>query len=618
MKKQINKLTYMAFAIVLLSSAQCKDKVKEPFLSVLPSVTDVVFSMDGASVQADDGSFIRPVFTVETNQKPWNVVSEKSWVKVYTSSTSDEFTLYVEPLAPNSSPPEPSEITVKAGNATPVRMTVQQLTDENLTPVTFVVTPSDRNVIFSLDGKTAMFDDHSLVTPTFKVVTRDSWNVEVSNQNWLTVEKEDNSFTLFATAGTGNTPSTATVTVSVDDKNTPPVNITVTQQEGIFDKMPVLACWGVIEPWQEIPERWAEMREAGFTIGLKDWFKNVGELNRVMDAAAKGGVKMLVQCPELKTAPETIVNRFMNHPATAGYFLTDEPYDSDFPWMGDLARKIQAIDNEHFCYANLFPYWKFMDQYQEHVHNYLQQVPVPLLSFDHYPIVNTYGYRELSSRWYQNLEIITSEAKQVGIPVWAYVLSTPFADYPYPTLADLQLQVYSNLAYGAQGIQYYTYNEYEGSHDGIAPIDVNGNRTDIYDLVKHMNKEISDLSDVFFGAEVLKVEHIARSAAGGSPSVPIATTRFDFNNRPDAFKSKITSFEFGLTACNAVVSYLQKGNKYYMVIINRNFPGLAANTSLQIEGPGLQRINKDGTTSSAPTGLQTLEACDMWIFGLGN
>ena len=58
-------------------------------------------------------------------------------------------------------------------------------------------------------------------------------------------------------------------------------------------------------------------------------------------------------------------------------------------------------------------------------------------------------------------------------------------------MGSLRLQVYANLAYGAKGIQYYTYwtpkaHDNYDYHDG--PISYTGEKTKTYSLVKSMNR----------------------------------------------------------------------------------------------------------------------------------
>ena len=235
--------------------------------------------------------------------------------------------------------------------------------------------------------------------------------------------------------------------------------LTYTQEklksEGQF---PILA-WYSIPAGETTVERYKEMKEAGINHSLS-FFSNADQMQKALDVAENAGVKMLVACPELKKEPEKTVKRFMNHPALAGYHLIDEPKISLFPELSEWAKKIQAVDNKHFCYVNLFPNFADSTQlgttnYKEYVQEYIRQIPVQFVSFDYYPVMKD----RLSKTWYENLELIATESKKADKPFWAFALTTNYDnDHVTPqTIAAMRLQVYSNLAYGAQGIQYFTY-----------------------------------------------------------------------------------------------------------------------------------------------------------------
>jgi len=385
--------------------------------------------------------------------------------------------------------------------------------------------------------------------------------------------------------------------------------------------IPIMTWIGVQE---HTVERYRELKETGIDINFT-FFPNVNILALAMDAANTAEVRMIFHCPELETEPEKIVNRFKDHPALAGYHLRDEPNLSDFPYLGELARRIQIVDNKHFCYVNLFPNYASSEQlgtstYQEHIQLFLQEVPVQFLSFDHFPIrVNEAGVRSLLGIWYENLEIISDEAHKAEKPFWAFALTTAHWSFPIPTLADLRLQVFSNLAYGAQGIQYFTYwtptpYGWVDFHDG--PIDLNTNqRTPTWFTVQQMNREIKALSKVFLGAQVIKVEHIATNASGENADIPTATTRFNFANRPS--EASIIKKLAIPNNTNALVSFLKNGNRAYMVIVNKNLEG-GDNVTFTIKGgPGLQLVKKDGKAASAffQSSKQTVTPGDVLIYG---
>jgi hypothetical protein len=348
-------------------------------------------------------------------------------------------------------------------------------------------------------------------------------------------------------------------------------------------QIPILA-WYSIPPEQTSLSRYLELKESGITYNLS-FFNDVESMAGALDIASTAGIKMIVYCPELKTETEKTVKRFMNHPAVAGYMLRDEPARSDFPELAQWAKKINKTDYSHFCYLNLFPNYASEEQlgtktYQEHVDLFIREVPLEFISFDHYPIIGD----SLRANWYENLEIISEAAQKAGKPFWAFALSVAHARYPIPTPAQLRLQVFSDLAYGAQGIQYFTY--WTPPYDTVwkfntGPLTLEGKRTVVYDRIREVNKEIENLSPVFLGAKVISVTHTGIIPQGTRPLAEL----------PKQIKVLRTE------GTGAVVSLLQNGTRSYLVIVNRDFKNPM---TLHIEcDSSVIKVRKDGTTVPA-------------------
>ncbi len=363
-------------------------------------------------------------------------------------------------------------------------------------------------------------------------------------------------------------------------------------------EFPILA-WYSIPAGETTIERYKEMKEAGINHSLS-FFSNADQMQKALDVAEKAGVKMLVACPELKKEPEKTVKRFINHPALAGYHLIDEPKISLFPELSEWAKKIQAVDNKHFCYVNLFPNFADSTQlgttnYKEYVQEYIRQIPVQFVSFDYYPVMKD----RLSKTWYENLELIATESKKADKPFWAFALTTNYDnDHVTPqTIAAMRLQVYSNLAYGAQGIQYFTYwsatsvNAPSGEDQRGAPISGNGKRSVVYDRVKEMSREIQNLSGVFLGSNVVSVRHT------GLGKIPAGTIRL--TSLPKAIKVLDTN------GAPAIVSVLQNGENAFLVVVNKDF---LSSINLTVFGnDSLKKILKDGTIVPASAYESSLE-----------
>lgn len=328
--------------------------------------------------------------------------------------------------------------------------------------------------------------------------------------------------------------------------------------EGEF---PILAWIGVIEEETSV-ERFQELKESGINVNFSG-YSSIDAVEKALDAAQEAGVKMLPSCPELSTATEETVRRLMKHPALVGYHLRDEPGTASFPELSDWMKRIQSVDSAHYCYINLFPNYVDLNAigvstYREYVERFVKEVPVPFISFDFYPITEENGERSLRSRWYSNLEDVLAVSRQSGLPVWAFALAVAHKPYPIPTLAELRLQMFSNLAYGAQTLQYFTYwTPTPGTWDfHDAPIDIEGKPTPVYDLIKQLNSEIQGLAGVFLGARVINVWHTGKE-------IPEGTKRLE--HAPKPFRMIDTGDK------GAVVSLLENDGRQFLAIVNRDF-----------------------------------------------
>jgi len=349
------------------------------------------------------------------------------------------------------------------------------------------------------------------------------------------------------------------------------------------EQLPILGWYGIPENEATV-ERFTEMKEAGFTLNFTHSFSDADKVASALDMAQKAGMKIVIRCPELGTEPENTTHRFMEHPALAGYFFRDEPSAKDFSSLSTWVKRVQSVDDKNFCYINLLPNYATIEQlgvdtYREYVNKFIHEVPLSFYSFDNYPLTQTGLKVSLRDGWYENLEIFSDEARKAGKPFWAFALTTPRTGLAVPNLGRLRLQVYSNLAYGAQGIQYFTYwtpstPKYD-FHDG--PI-YNGKRTSVYDDLTILNNEIKNLSGVFLGTNVVSVAHTGEI-------IPKGTKRL--SELPVPIQVLETIGE------GAVVSLLEKGENKFLVVVNRDY---IESTELHIKASEkIKRVNKDGS-----------------------
>lgn len=347
---------------------------------------------------------------------------------------------------------------------------------------------------------------------------------------------------------------------------------------GASQQIPILA-WSAIPQQETSDARYRELADCGFTIGFSG-FSNVAEARKAMDAAHAAGIQVLVSCPQLSADPAGTAKQLMDHPGLAGYYIRDEPPASLFDSLAEQIKKIRSVDRTHLVYVNLLPDYATADQlgvpsYQQYVDRFVATVPSSFLSFDYYPIQGN----SVRPSWYSNLGVIADAARKADKPFWAFALSVKHFGYPAATAENLREEVYSDLAYGAQGIEYFTYWHPGGLGASDAPIDEKGNRTATYDRVKQMNAEIRALSPVFLGSHVVSLGHTGAH-------IPSGTTPYHQASPVALLKTE---------GDGAIVSILARDNRRFLVIVNRDFQHpMPTNVQFDV-GVRISRVKKDGS-----------------------
>lgn len=395
---------------------------------------------------------------------------------------------------------------------------------------------------------------------------------------------------------------------------------TYSQSRSSGGVIPVMS-WGGV-PQQDVSvASYKKLKDVGVNIDIA-FFSGTDAIAAALDAAGKAGIKLMISCPELKSDPEKVAKRFKDHPALEGYYLADEPGKAEFQALADWSKRLKSADSKHYSFVNLFPninsnQSKFgTKDYKEYVDSFDKIFPAPYLSFDFYPVVDG----AIHPRWYENLEFFANKYKSEGRPFWAFALTTSYLAYSndaapptlndfyqlnksytpeatfvhdIPTLGELRLQVNANLAYGAQGIEYWSFKGF-GS-----PIDADGKRTVVFDRLRKLNAEIQSLASVFLGAKVISVTHTGLD-------IPNETSRL--SKLPTAIKLLETK------GMGAIVSVLENGNNTYVVIVNRDYKNAM---KLIIAGDdSVKKVHKDGSLIAANeyANVTEIEPGDMSVY----
>jgi hypothetical protein len=161
-----------------------------------------------------------------------------------------------------------------------------------------------------------------------------------------------------------------------------------------------------------------------------------------------------------------LMELYGGYPALAGLKLYDEPSRALFGIVGYAKEVLQGLAAEQLPHVNTWPSYASLSalgtsSYEEYLRLYLSEVKPPLLCFDHYPLLSG---TQITSNYFYNWAVIRRYSLQAGIPSWVFIQSAEFGGSETgisycrrPNEAEIRWQINVSLAYGAKGIQYFTY-----------------------------------------------------------------------------------------------------------------------------------------------------------------
>jgi len=278
-------------------------------------------------------------------------------------------------------------------------------------------------------------------------------------------------------------------------------------EEGPF---PILA-W--IGPCQEqiTPKTMADLATGGFNLSLSNLTPD--RMVEQLDMARDAGVRLVIGLPDLRVAPGTVddawerkmkevVAKVRDHKGLYGYYIADEPKIDRYEDMAKAFRILRRNDPEHLCYCNHWTVnmsWGGFRSYEEMWNRYGEMCRPSFVSADLYPFhvcdaaewaanqPSPYYFPRHKARmerhYFEMLEITRQYALRWNVPMWNFTFSVP--RYSSETAeGEMRFQLMMALAYGAKGLQYFSY-----SHGGMM-IDADLEPTASWHLAKKLNAEI--------------------------------------------------------------------------------------------------------------------------------
>lgn len=169
---------------------------------------------------------------------------------------------------------------------------------------------------------------------------------------------------------------------------------------------------------------------------------------------------------EINARIRDLVARYGQHPALAGLNIYDEPHKKMFGLVGYAKEVLQEAAPEEMPYVNVWPSYASPNAlgtstYEAYLERYFEVVRPPTLVFDHYPLL---ADGRITADYFYNWAVIRKYANRFGVPSQTFIQSVGFDGRKAgltrrrkPNEQELLWQINVSLAYGAKGIQYFTY-----------------------------------------------------------------------------------------------------------------------------------------------------------------
>lgn len=327
-------------------------------------------------------------------------------------------------------------------------------------------------------------------------------------------------------------------------------------------EIPIIATYAFYEPEFLTREKYKELHDAGFNLA-QTWIEG-NKMDLALEASKGTGVNLTASVLANDEITRQRLKKYAGNDRIKLYGAGDEPKMSGFQRARERRQLFVEEAPLAMTFTNLLPSWTpeglGAPDYKTYVEEYVKIVNPPFISFDCYPIRG--ANKEMKSvyyKYYETLEVISKAAKESNRPFYSFILSNKHWDYPKPTRDYLRFQIFSALAYGAQGLPYFTYTQPDfdkGKNEFTeAPLNPDGSKNDVWYMVRDVNREVKNLQKIFLNAEVLDVSHTG-------VKIPDSTKRLV--SVPAPFRWIASDGE------GIVVSHLRNGKDEYLMFVNRD------------------------------------------------
>ncbi|MBP1994542.1 Ig-like domain-containing protein [Paenibacillus eucommiae] len=297
------------------------------------------------------------------------------------------------------------------------------------------------------------------------------------------------------------------------------------------EKYPIGIYWPPT-PEYTTPAQYDLIKEAGInTIEVPNIPGYLAVRNdAILDYAAARGMKAFVPPSEAMGANamaltddqlQAYVNQYKDHPGLGGYFIMDEPGPAVMSEAARIYKKIAELDPNHHPHVNMLPFTNLFQQWVDLV----GADKLNYLATDFYPyIVKPGGGTAIKPDFYSFLDELRKTGLKNNVKTSNYLQSVGIDGYLVrPDANRMRHDVYSNLSYGVKGLTWFTW--WSPGNTGVekfsdeAIVTKNGMKSDLYEPVKELNRQITTLGPTLLRLNAVEVYH-AGQMPDGTVKVP--------------------------------------------------------------------------------------------------
>ena len=205
-----------------------------------------------------------------------------------------------------------------------------------------------------------------------------------------------------------------------------------------------------------------------------------------------------------------LVHRYKDYECVAGYFIQDEPGNAN-P-LGRVARIMSEEDPGCIVQMNMLPMPALADA-RGHAEDWINAAGrenLQYLSYDQYP----FGLQAGSvPQMFANMNLVRETGLKYDVKTALYIQSIGVVNgFRRPTVAETRYHTSAALAYGFKNLKYFTWiTPVNRSEDfTTAIIRPDGEKSDTYDGIAAINKNIKKVSKILGRLDAVEIYHSGR------------------------------------------------------------------------------------------------------------